>query len=224
MPFRKTVLAPGETYHIFNRGVAKLPIFFNHYDFSRFIDLMDYYRFSNTPISFSHFKKLDIKQRREILNLLCKENKRHVEIIAFCLMSNHFHFLLKQITEKGISKFISNLQNGYAKYINIKTERTGPLLEPMFKAVRIESEEQLIHVSRYIHLNPSTGYLVSINNLESYPWSSLLCYLEREYSRYPFVNTLFITGLIKENIYKNFVYDQAAYQRELNKIKHLTFE
>lgn len=148
-----------------------------------------------------------------------------VDILAFCLLDNHYHFLLRQITEKGISKFISNIQNGYAKYFNIKTKRSGPLFQPMFKAVRIETDEQFLHVSRYIHLNPTTNYLVELNKLNRYPWSSLNCYLENNYSKYSFLNTSIIFGLIKSREeFKEFVYNQAEYQRELGKIKHLILE
>ena len=200
-------------------------MFYTPRDFARFLDLVEYYHFDNVPSSFSHFKKLAKEERNQLLNDLRQQNNLQIEIIAFCLMPNHYHFVLKQITTKGITKFTSNLQNGYAKYLNIRTKRTGPLFEPMFKAVRIETDEQLLHVSRYIHLNPATGYIVEIKDLESYPWSSFIYYLSDNYDKYPFVNTSIISGLIKnrEN-YKEFVYTQAEYQRELAKIKHLLFE
>lgn len=224
MPYRKTILVPGEIYHAFNKGVASLPIFTTPSDFLRFLDLVDYYQFENTSLSFSHFKKLALEERNRILEKIRKENKLQVKILAFCLMNNHYHFLLKQVSTKGIVRFISNLQNGYAKYFNIKIKRSGPLFQPMFKSVRIETDEQLLHVSRYIHLNPTTGYLVEINNLEKYPWSSLLCYLENKFDKYSFINTSIILGLIRKDKYKEFVYNQAEYQRELEGIKHLLLE
>lgn len=124
-------------------------------------------------------QKLSADEREKVLGYLRKEGEEQIEILGFCLMNNHYHFLLKQKTQNGISRFISNLQNGYAKYFNIKTERTGPLFQPMFQSVRIATDEQLLHVSRYIHLNPSTGYVVEINKLGEYPWSSLSCYLKK---------------------------------------------
>ena len=222
MPYRKSPIVTDEIYHIFNRGVAGVPIFSMSKDFLRFLDLVNYYRFKNTPVSFSQFKEIEIESREEIFNNLVKENKQYIEILAFCLMDNHFHFLLKQLADKGIAKFISNLQNSYAKYFNIKIERSGPLFNPMFKSVRVITDEQLLHVSRYIHLNPSTGYLVEIKDLEDYSWSSLTCYSgECDYS---FVDTKIILGLISKKKYREFVFNQAEYQRELANIKHLTFE
>ena len=224
MPYRNVLLAQDQVYHIFNRGVAAIPIFHSFKYYSRFLALVDFYRFSNTQASFSKVMKLPYDEKRDILNRLRKENKTHVEILAFCLMPNHFHFLLKQITEKGVSIFLSNLQNGYAKYLNIKNERVGPLFQSMFKAVRITTDEQLTHVSRYIHLNPSTGYLVEPKNLLEYEWSSLGSYL-KEGKTYPFVTPDIVLSLFKNAIsYKQFVLDQADYQRELDRVKHLTLE
>jgi len=224
MPQRKVILARDEIYHIFNRGVARAPIFSAQSDFTRFINLINYYHFTNVPVSFSNFNKLPSKQREEIFSAIQLANNKHIEIIAFCLMNNHYHFLIKQITDRGISNSISRIQNAYAKYYNMKHDRIGPLFQPMFKAVRIETDEQLLHVSRYIHLNPSTDYLVSIKDLHTYKWSSLPMYVQKGY-RYPFVSTHSIMELTKNfNNYQKFVYEQASYQRELAKIKHLLFE
>lgn len=225
MPYRKTVFAQGETYHIYNRGVAGLPIFHSSTHYSRFLQLIDYYRFANVPTSFSRLKNLPLEERNLILDNLKKENNLQVEILAFCLMPNHFHLLLKQLTEKGTTNFISNVQNGYAKYINIKEERAGPLFQSAFKGVRIETEEQLLHVSRYIHLNPSTAYLVKIEKLTEYPWSSLIDYVENTDQKFAFVNTALILSFFKSRgKYKEFVFNNAEYQRELANIKHLIFE
>lgn len=222
MPYRTAPIVTDEIYHVFNRGIARAPIFSTSSHFLRFLDLIDYYRFQDTPVSYSQFRGIEKETREEIFNRLVKGNRRYIEILAFCLMDNHFHFLLKQIVDKGVAKFIGNLQNAHAKYFNIKTERTGPLFQPMFKSVRIVTDEQLLHISRYIHLNPSTGYLVEIKNLEAYPWSSLACYVGD--CNYSFVSTELILEIITKKKYKEFVYNQAEYQRELGKIKHLTLE
>lgn len=219
MPYRKTVIVSDQVYHVFNKGVAGAPIFSTSKDFLRFLDLTNYYRFKETPVSFSQFKKIDSKERQKIFEDLVKRNDKQIEILAFCLMDNHFHFLIKQISDNGITRCISNLQNGYAKYFNIRSNRSGPLFNPMFKGVRIETDEQLLHVSRYIHLNPSTGYLVEIKDLVKYPWSSLLNYIGE--GKYQFISTDLILGLISKKKYQEFVFDQAEYQRELGKIKHL---
>jgi len=226
MPYRKVVLAPEQIYHVFNRGVASLPIFLSLRSYLRFLDLIDYYRFSNTPFSYSQLMSLPKEEKEKIIVGLKKENAVHVGILAYCLMPNHFHFLLKQIANKGISIFMTNLQNSYVKYFNIKNERAGPLFQSMFKAVRIESDEQLLHVSRYIHLNPSTAYIVEPENLENYKWSSLAEYLNEKFNgNHSFLSPKIILDFFKKKEdYKKFVLDQASYQRELDKIKHLSLE
>lgn len=224
MPYRKVVLAPQQTYHIFNRGVAALPIFLNFREHLRFLGLVDYYRFSNTPFSFSQLMSMPKEEREKILIELKRKNAIHVEIFAYCLMPNHFHFLLKQITDKGISVFMSNLQNSYVKYFNIRNERAGPLFQSMFKGVRIENDSQFLHVSRYIHLNPSTAYIVEPEKLKDYRWSSLNDYLNGLDSL-SFVKSDPILSFFKESKdYEKFILDRVSYQRELDKIKHLMLE
>ena len=221
MPYRKVVFAKEETYHVFNQGITQ-QIFFRKRDYLRFLLLIDFYRFP-PKLSFSHWYRLEAGKKEKFLSELKKNVPPLVEVLAFCLMPNHFHFLLKQLRSEGISKMIGNLQNSYARYFNLKNERVGPLFQPMFKAVRIQTEEQLIHVSRYIHLNPSSSFLVKIKNLGKYPWSSLQEYLGKR--RLDFVKTELITSFFKDiKDYKKFVFDQAEYQRELQKIKQLILE
>lgn len=226
MPYRKIILASGQIYHVFNRGVAALPIFLDYKSHLRFLNLVNYYRFSNTPFSFSRLVSLPKEERKKVLTGLREENIINVEILAYCLMPNHFHFLLKQITDKGISVFMKNLQDGYVKYFNIKNERVGPLFQSMFKAVRIETDEQLLHVSRYIHLNPSTAYIVGPEALENYKWSSLVIYLNKESDNIGnFVNRKIVMDFFRDGKdYLEFILNQASYQRELDKIKHLVLE
>lgn len=227
MPYRTVPFIINQFYHVVNRGVASLPIFSSTRDYFRFLDLIDYYRFMNTPMSFSNLIKLPQEQRNNVWTTLRDKNSLHAEILSFCLMPNHFHFLLKQTAERGISTFLGNLENSYVKYFNTKSTRAGPLFQSMFKAVRIETNEQLLHVSRYIHLNPSTGYLVEIKDLARYRWFSFPNYLDEDENliKYPFVNTDVILSFFKtKKDYKKFVFDQAEYQRELDRIKHLILE
>ena len=151
MPYRKTILANNEVYHTLNRSIAQATIFNYSRDYHRALEVMDYYRFSKPPLSFSHYKRLSKEDKESYLKNL-KKRKIIVDIIAFCLMPNHCHFLLKQIEKNGISTFMSNYQNSYARYFNTKYKRDGGLFQSMFRAIRIETDEQLLHVSRYIHL------------------------------------------------------------------------
>lgn len=184
---------------------------------------MEFYRFNNLPTKLSRFLTLSNDDRIKIMNNLKKENDKLVDILAYCLMPNHFHLLLKQLKEKGISKFLSNFQNSYTRYFNTKGERDGSIFLDQFKAVLIKADEQLIHVSRYIHLNPYTSYVVKdIANLLKYPWSSLPEYLEN-HSKICGLDTI-MSYFKTPKDYQVFIQDQADYQRQLHTIKHLTME
>ncbi len=223
MPGRKIPLVTDEIYHVFNRGINKQPTFTNNWELKRAVDSVFLYRFDNPPVRLSQFLHLDDKKRRDVLEIL--KNKRVlVEIFAFCLMPNHFHFLLKQKVDNGISKFMSNFQNSYTRYFNTKHERDGSLFLDQFKGVRVEDDEQLMHVSRYIHLNPYTGYVVkSLEELEKYNWSSFPDYIDIE--NHNFVYRKFVLDFFSSTQqYKKFVFDQADYQRHLKEVEHLTLE
>lgn len=223
MPRRIIPLITEEIYHVFNRGIDRRPTFLSKREYDRAINLMNYYSFKLLPGKYSIFIASPIDQQKQILQRLKKEKNRLVEIITYCLMPNHFHFLLKQTAENGIRKFMSNWQNSYTRFHNLRHERTGPLFNDQFKAVRIESEEQLLHVNRYIHLNPYSGRIInSLTKLIEYPWSSLNQFMNQEKSG--ICNTELILGNFSKPGYKKFIYNQADYQRQLEKIKHLLYE
>jgi len=223
MPYRKTIFAQEEVYHIINRGVGQNPIFTKHKDYQRFLEVLEFYLYSNPPIRFSYYNRLSPKNKKKFIDKLKKNHPPLVKVIAFCLMPNHFHLLLRQNQYDGILQFMKNLQNSYARYFNTKYERKGHLFQWTFKAVHIETEEQLLHVSRYIHLNPSTSYIVKIKDLPKYSWSSLPEYLDVKKSW--FTNTdLILSHFKNRKTYRKFVFDQASYQRRLAGLKHLFLE
>lgn len=222
MSLRKTILATDQIYHIYNRGVEKRQIFLNKRNYNRFMELTSYYRFANCPVKFSQLKVLSHDARKDLLDKLQSQSDKLVEVLVFCLMPNHIHFLCKQLKGNGISKFISKICNGYSHYFNVLQQRVGPLFQGNFKAVRIETDEQLIHTSRYIHLNPVSSYLIGFDRLEDYDFSSYPEYTGR---RNGFCNTKEILAYFKTiQGYKNFVADQVDYARELENMKHLTMD
>ena len=222
MPGRLLPLVEGQIYHVFNRGIDHRPTFTDKLELKRAVAVIDYYRFVSPQLKFSKFLKLPVENRNR-LQVEMRTRSKLIDILSFCLMPNHFHLLLRQIYDKGISKFLSNFQNSYTRYFNIENERDGPLFLDQFKAVLIETDEQLIHVSRYIHLNPVTSYVIrDFDALLNYPWSSLAEYIKGTESIYE-INT--ILGLFKDSkAYVNFLKDQVGYQRDLNVIKHLLIE
>lgn len=220
---RKTVLANNQIYHVYNRGIEKRTIFGNKRECERAINTVRYYSFTNSPLKFSKFLVQPKKEQEDILKSVQIKKNQLVEIIAYCLMPNHFHLLLKQLQDNGISRFISNFTNSYTKYFNTKHERIGPLVQGLFKAVFVENDDQLVHLSRYIHLNPVSSFIIKVQELENYPWSSLKEYLGLE--KDGFCEKQYVLGYFKSvGKYKQFVLDQISYARELEKIKHLSLE
>jgi len=217
-------LVNDQVYHLFNRSINREPIFKRRRNCLRALTSIEFYRFKNPPARLSYFLSWGQDRRKELIDNLEKENKRKVDILAYCLMPNHYHFLLKQLTKDGIRHFLSLFQNSYTRYFNTRHKRTGPIFQGIFKAIRIETDEQLIHLSRYIHLNPYSSYVVeTIKELKAYPWSSLLEYLGKAdgFCQKELVFSLFDNYSKR---YQKFVFDQADYQRNLEEIKHLTWE
>lgn len=223
MPGRKVPLIKGYFYHVINRGISEIPVFNNKWNYDRFLSYLIYYQNVNTPCRYSHFLKLSNLERNEILVEIRKEGNFYVDLIAYCLMPTHFHLLLKQNIENGISIFLSKVTNSYTRYFNVKNDRKGFLFQGNFKAIKINTEEQLIHVSRYIHLNPySSGLIKSTERLSKYQYSSLKEYLKEDGDICQ--KEVILSRFKSSNAYKEYIFDRAAYQRELEYIKHLVLE
>ncbi len=224
MPIRKTPLITGQYYHIFNRGVAKLPIFRDKYDYERMIKAIDYYRFTNNPISYSQFTEQTTSNQSEILSSLRKKAEYLVKIHTFALMPNHFHFILEQAQNNGIAHFISSLSDSHVRYFNIKYKRVGPLFQGRFKSKLIDSEVQLFHLSRYIHLDLHTNnILATLEETKKSQYSSLKDYLS-ENPRDFIDRTVVLTHFKNSKRYQQFVFSHANYQKRLGIIKHLIIE
>lgn len=223
MPGRKIPLVSGEYYHVFNRGIDHCSTFLIEADYRRAFETISLYRFPNPPLSLSKFLRLDTIRRSEIIDLMAPSTPL-VSLISYCFMPNHFHFLLRQDLDNGTSKFVGNFQNSYTKYFNNRHKRDGSLYLDQFKAIRVETEEQLLHVSRYIHLNPYTGRLVdSISSIMNYPWSSFPEYLGNIQNR--LTDPSFIMkNFSSSSNYSRFVSDHADFQRQLKDIEHVLME
>lgn len=221
MPQYRIPLVPGQFYHIFNRGVARQPIFKSVKDYERAQLTFTYYRFVHPPMSFARFKEQSVEDKNNIVNQL-ESSEKHIEIISYVLMPNHFHFLLQQLSKNGIANFISQFANSYTRYFNIKYQRVGPLLQGVFKAVLIENDEQLLHLSRYIHLNPVVSHVIKRSDLFRYPWSSLPDFMRQKSSIVGQESILGHFSTIKK--YQEFILDQVDYGMKLEQIKHLLLE
>lgn len=180
-------------------------------------DLLKFYRYKNLPTRFSSYVQL--KNKEQFFKKYIEEREHIVTINAYCFMPTHIHLVLRQLDENGISVFMKNILDSYTRYFNIRTKRKGPLWQSRFKNVMVENDEQMIHLTRYLHLNPTSGGLVE--RPEEWPYSSYGEFL----------------GLAKDNIctidmfqdilpddYRVFVEARKKYQKELSILKDLWIE
>lgn len=145
-------------YHIYNRGVEKRDIFLDEQDYGVFLSYLKEYllpkdedqlqkRLSDPNISY--------KERDQILKLLKLNNfAGEIALLAYCLMPNHFHFLVRQNSFNSIDRFMNSLGVRYVRYFNTKYKRVGTLFQGVYKAVSVESDPQLLGLTSYIHRNP----------------------------------------------------------------------
>lgn len=149
---RKVSLETSEYYHVYNRGVDKRTIFSDEGDLDRFLLSLEEFN-TIEPIG-SIFEKFHSKKFGK------KESAdRLIEIVAYCLNPNHFHLLLKQVHDGGISAFLQRLCGGYTKYYNHRYKRSGVLFQGVFKSAHVDTNEYLLHLSAYINLNYSVHRL-----------------------------------------------------------------
>jgi len=216
---RKEKLVNEGIYHIYNKSIAGFSIFNNTLEFERMKSIISYYQISDMPIPFSRFiktKKVLKKSFSESLRPLQK-GFRLVQIIAYCIMPTHIHLILKQLKDDGISIFMAKGLNSYTRYFNEFHERKGPLWQARFKNVTVRTDEQLLHLTRYIHLNPVTANLAK--RPQDWSASSYREYIARGDGRKicDYKDLLDI----KPGPYAEFVKEGIAYQKELNLAKKL---
>lgn len=181
-----------------------------------------YYQFLKPPMRYSYFSRLNYKKQVKKLN---NQNKKLVDIICFCFMPTHFHLLIKQKVDGGISKFLGKFSNSYTHYFNTKNSRIGPIFQGPFKSVEVSSEQQLLHLSRYIHLNPYSSKVVkNKHELTTYPYSSLKEYIDNGSSSGLCSKSIILNQFGKNESYKDFVLGRAKYQQDLQQIKKLLLD
>jgi putative transposase len=202
-------------YHVYNRGVEKRDIFQSNLDYRVFLHLLKFYLSpqidDDHPLtSLTGFIPVRLRPLQPL--------ETEVELLAYCLMPNHFHLLLKQSTATGITKLLRRLSTTYSMYFNRKNNRVGHLFQGVYKAAFVDREAYLLHLSRYIHLNPSD--LTGMNPV-NYPYSSYQYYLGQKSAQWikpQFILNYFQTNqlLLPKNInsYQRFVEDYLETSKE----------
>ena len=218
---KESVVEVNQIYHVTNKSIEGYVIFNNKVEYLRMKELIRYYQLENPPVRYSYFVAWQ-KDENEFVNKNDRQNKKKlVQIIAYCLMPTHIHLVLQQLRKNGISIYMNKVLNSYTHYFNTKHRRKGPLWTGRFKRVLVETDEQLIHLTRYIHLNPVTAHLV--DKPEDWPFSSYHEYITGKPMKDKMCEFEHILD-INPSEYKKFVEDQISYQRELADIKDLILE
>lgn len=152
-------------YHIYNRGVEKRDIFLDKQDCTVFLHYLKMYL---SPVE--ELKTISTPNTR-INRFIPLNLSRELDLLSFSLMPNHFHLQVKQYAKDAITKFMRRLITSYVVYFNKKYQRVGPLFQNRYKAVLIDNESFLLHLSRYIHLNPFHAQsTINFLSFSSYPY------------------------------------------------------
>lgn len=204
----------GQFYHICNKSISAYSIFRTRLFAQRFLNVVDYY---NTTESVQNFGKT--KQLKELLlpGLLNLNEERIVDIYSYCVMPDHYHLLFKVLIAHTVPHLISIIQNSYTRFYNLQNSRKGPLWQSRYRVTEIDSGEQLLHVSRYIHLNPTTNKLVE--KPEDWKYSSYRQYLYTDILKEK--HALQMTSV---EAYRRFVEGNIVHQTKLKEIKKLMLE
>jgi len=164
MPAKHSIkeFVEGGYYHLYNRGVEKQKIFRDKQDYGVFLSYLKTYLVPKDEKALRAVLASDTagwREKNKAAKLLRLNNFfDDLALLAYCLMPNHFHFLVHQKAEDTIDRFINSLGTRYTMYFNKKYKRVGPLFQGVYKAVLVGSDEQLLHLTRYIHRNPKVFY------------------------------------------------------------------
>jgi putative transposase len=216
---RNISFAEGEFYHIYNRGVDKRTIFTTPNDYKRFLVLL---RFANSSDDMRMSNALRNKSLEEAL--ACERHHPLVALGAYCLMPNHYHLLVSPLEDGGIVQFLRKIQTAYAMYFNLKNNRSGSLFQGPYKALHVDSDQYLQHVSLYIHTNPilkktrEGGYVnAKLNDsmyrqLINYPYSSAKEYMSGEHRILTHTEVFPTLALTHESIQRH-ITDWTTYEQ-----------
>lgn len=223
---RKTIFANGEHYHIFNRGVDKREVFSDKKDYERFLLSMNLLndKYDGLMIKWRDFRKSDAKATFDDFLKLGFRNFRKrkplVEIVAYCLNPNHYHFILKQIEDRGIEKFFHKIGTSHTKYYNDKYKRNGTLFQGAYKAILIDSNEYLLYLSAYVNRN---NFIHGYNKDDKWPYSSLPDYLGTAKSQ--LINKNIVLDQFRNiNEYKDFLKDNSLDMRDKKEMEKYLIE
>ncbi len=153
MTIRKANFRNDEFYHVYNEGVENIVIFRDKQDFFQFLKMLELFNNTISKGSSVNYQRKTLPEKKSGKKVEWEDGKNLVEIIAYSLIKNHFHLILKQVSDKGISKFMQKVQTGYAMYFNKKYKRSGSLYIRRFESEHILNNDSLEKIGAYVNLN-----------------------------------------------------------------------
>ncbi len=148
---RRAEFGSGECYHVYNRGVEKREVFTTPADYARFLYHLVACN-NRRPLLNSQYYYRGLTSIERVVTERGREPL--VDLLCFCFMPNHFHLLLRQRIDEGIPLFMQKVGTAYTMYFNAKYQRSGGLFQGTYKSIHVASDQYLLPVSRYVHLNP----------------------------------------------------------------------
>ena len=219
----KVYVADG-VYHVYNRGVEKRNIFLDAHDYAVFL----YYL--KTYLLPPELAPDDRTPRGLRIRLQKLELHRRIQLMAFCLMPNHFHLMLRQHDERAMPELVRRVRNGYVEYFNPKYKRVGALFQGSYRAVLMKDEAQTVILSRYIHHNPvELLSSLELKSLADYPYSSYSYYLGLRSAAW--LDPQPVLASFREQphdrspvAYREFVESESAYEADSVTLKAVTLD
>lgn len=220
MPRRGEAFQNNDYYHVYNKTIDKRNVFESNTVAREFITTFLYYRSTKSRLRYSRYKLLEASLQNDLWRQVMIEKYFRIQIVAYCIMPNHYHFLIKQVQDNGIVIFMAKTLNSITRYFNILNKRRGPIFLTQFRSKKIYTEEQLVYISRYIHTNPFASSLVDqVEDVFTYPHSSFLSYVSGNCDKTYSEVVMQYFGNKIEN-YKDFVINNADEQKEIEYIKY----
>jgi putative transposase len=220
---RNNIFAKGECYHIIGRGNYRQDIFLDESDYIRFLFLILYLQFPKYQTMHVSREVEYFGKHRVFTNRLQKGELegRYVELVSFCLMPNHYHLVVREVVEGGISKYMQRILNSFTKYHNTKYGKIGHLFQGPFKAVLVVNDDQLLYLSAYVHINP-TNLKGWKGKEDQYPWSSYQDYVGENRWGKLLVKNIVLEKLEGQKDYRSYVEKSGV--REIKEGKEFEFE
>lgn len=218
---RTKVYVENTYYHVYNRGVEKRDIFLDNQDYGVFLSYLKFYLMPLIDPKDPRGPSPRLSPAQQLSN-----HNNKISLIAFCLMPNHFHLLIKQTDRDSMTNFLRALATRYSMYFNKRYNRVGSLFQGRYKAILIDNEMQFLYLTKYIHRNPLDLFAYNLDNLLDYPYSSYRNYTGIIHQSWIDPNDIIYrygkNG--KHNAYQNFVEESKELSTEIEVLGSITLD